>query len=106
MRRMSNVRAVDVLAVRIGGRQKHAVELFCFERICTGFCYAAMEFSKMKVKVISRNPDEYMREKKSDIHKLKRNYDPSLHPLESARKYTENLLDETSSIIRDIHRSR
>lgn len=41
----------------------------------------------MKVKVISRNPDEYMRETKSDIHKVKRNYDPSLHPLESARKY-------------------
>lgn len=45
----------------------------------------------MKVKVISRNPDEYMRETKSDIHKVKRNYDPSLHPLESARKYrTQN----------------
>lgn len=40
----------------------------------------------MNVKVISRNPDEYIRETKSDIHKLKRNYDPSLHPLESARK--------------------
>lgn len=41
----------------------------------------------MKVKVISRNPDEYMRETKNDIHRLKRNYDPSLHPLEGARKY-------------------
>lgn len=42
---------------------------------------------KMKVKVISRNPDEYMRETKRDIHRLKRNYDPSLHPLEGQRKF-------------------
>lgn len=40
----------------------------------------------MKVKVISRNPDEYMRETKNDIHRLKRNYDPGLHQLEGARK--------------------
>lgn len=40
----------------------------------------------MKVKVISRNPDEYIRETKHDIHRLKRNYDPSLHPLEGPRK--------------------
>lgn len=40
----------------------------------------------MKVKVISRNPDDYMRETKHDIHRLKRNYDPSLHPLEGPRK--------------------
>lgn len=39
----------------------------------------------MKVRVISRNPDEYMRETKHDIHRLKRNYDPSLHPMEGAR---------------------
>lgn len=41
----------------------------------------------MKVKVISRNPDEYMRETKHDIHRLKRNYDPTLHPMEGARMY-------------------
>lgn len=40
----------------------------------------------MKVRVISRNPDEYMRETKHDIHRLKRNYDPNLHPMEGARK--------------------
>ncbi|XP_037030911.1 DDB1- and CUL4-associated factor 13 [Bradysia coprophila] len=45
----------------------------------------------MKVKMISRNPDEYMRETKRDIHKVKRNYDPSLHPLESAREYVRAL---------------
>jgi WD repeat and SOF domain-containing protein 1 len=72
----------------------------------------------MKVKVISRNPNEYIRETKHDIHKSKsfclgaacpggygnvsflsfpiltclwtivaRNYDPKLHPFESAREY-------------------
>lgn len=45
----------------------------------------------MKVKVISRNPDEYIRETKSDIHKVQRNYDPSLHPLESAREYSAGI---------------
>lgn len=40
----------------------------------------------MKVRVISRNPDEYMRETKHDIHRIHRNYDPSLHPMEGARK--------------------
>ncbi|KAE8751631.1 hypothetical protein FOCC_FOCC001479 [Frankliniella occidentalis] len=41
----------------------------------------------MKVKVISRNPDEYLRETKRDIHKVQRNYDPALHPLEAPREY-------------------
>lgn len=41
---------------------------------------------EMKVRVISRNPDEYMRETKHDIHRLKRNYDATLHPMEGARK--------------------
>lgn len=44
----------------------------------------------MKVGVISRNPDEYMRETKHDIHRLKRNYDPSLHPLEGPRMFNLN----------------
>lgn len=40
----------------------------------------------MNVKVISRNPDEYMRDTKNRLHKMQRNYDPELHPMESARK--------------------
>ncbi|KAJ1521059.1 hypothetical protein ONE63_002766 [Megalurothrips usitatus] len=45
----------------------------------------------MKVKVISRNPDEYLRETKRDIHKVQRNYDPDLHPLEAPREYARAL---------------
>ncbi|XP_043267800.1 DDB1- and CUL4-associated factor 13 [Venturia canescens] len=45
----------------------------------------------MKVKVLSRNPDEYLRETKRDIHKVPRNYDPALHPFEAAREYTRAL---------------
>lgn len=41
----------------------------------------------MNVKVISRNPDEYLRDTKRGLHKIKRNYDPELHPMESARKF-------------------
>jgi len=44
-----------------------------------------------KIKMISRNPDEYMRETKRDIHKVPRNYDPSLHPFEAPREYTRAL---------------
>lgn len=65
----------------------------------------------MKVKVISRNPDHYLRETKKEIHKGKqdvhkthvyenltsklftapRNYDPALHPFEAAREYVRAL---------------
>ncbi|CAG9765101.1 unnamed protein product [Ceutorhynchus assimilis] len=45
----------------------------------------------MKVKVISRSADDYLREKKTDIHKVFRNYDPALHPFEAAREYTRAL---------------
>ncbi|KAF3426697.1 hypothetical protein E2986_09524 [Frieseomelitta varia] len=45
----------------------------------------------MKVKVLTRNPDEYLRETKRDIYKVPRNYDPALHPFESAREYTRAL---------------
>lgn len=45
----------------------------------------------MKVKVLSRNPDEYLRETKRDIHKVQRNYDPALHPLEAPREYARAL---------------
>ncbi|KAG8230192.1 hypothetical protein J437_LFUL009872 [Ladona fulva] len=45
----------------------------------------------MKVKVLSRNPDEYLRATKRDIHKVPRNYDPVLHPFEGPREYTRAL---------------
>ncbi|KAG8196061.1 hypothetical protein JTE90_007801 [Oedothorax gibbosus] len=45
----------------------------------------------MKVKVLSRNPDDYLRETKHDIHKVQRNFDPALHPFEVAREYTRSM---------------
>uniref|UniRef100_A0A182JJT1 Sof1-like protein domain-containing protein n=1 Tax=Anopheles atroparvus TaxID=41427 RepID=A0A182JJT1_ANOAO len=45
----------------------------------------------MKVKVISRNPDKYVRETKKDIPKTFRNYDPQLHPFQSTREYVRAL---------------
>jgi len=45
----------------------------------------------MKIKVLSRNPTDYVRERKCDIHKIPRNLDPQLHPFESAREYTRAL---------------
>ncbi|XP_017893545.1 DDB1- and CUL4-associated factor 13 [Ceratina calcarata] len=45
----------------------------------------------MKVKVLTRNPDEYLRETKRDIYKVPRNYNPELHPFEAAREYTRAL---------------
>ncbi|XP_052895340.1 DDB1- and CUL4-associated factor 13 [Anopheles moucheti] len=45
----------------------------------------------MKVKVISRNPDKYVRETKQDIHKSFRNYDRELHPFQSSREYVRAL---------------
>ncbi|XP_041104629.1 DDB1- and CUL4-associated factor 13 [Polyodon spathula] len=45
----------------------------------------------MKVKVLSRNPDDYIRETKKDIQRVPRNYDPSLHPFEVPREYTRAL---------------
>lgn len=41
----------------------------------------------MKVKVISRNPDDYIRDTKDNVHKIQRNYDPALHPFEAQREY-------------------
>lgn len=43
------------------------------------------------MKVLSRNPDDYVRETKNDIHRVQRNYDPALHPFEAAREYTQAL---------------
>ncbi|CAG8507701.1 2500_t:CDS:10 [Paraglomus brasilianum] len=45
----------------------------------------------LKVKVLTRKPEEYIREKSSDLHRIRRNYDPVLHPLEKAREYTRAL---------------
>ncbi|KAL0984913.1 hypothetical protein UPYG_G00150380 [Umbra pygmaea] len=45
----------------------------------------------MKVKVISRNPDDYVRQTKLDIQRVPRNYDPSLNPFETPREYTRAL---------------
>nr|ACO14642.1 WD repeat and SOF domain-containing protein 1 [Caligus clemensi] len=42
----------------------------------------------MKVKILKRNSDDYVRETKHDIHKVQRNYDPTQHPFEAAREYT------------------
>jgi WD repeat and SOF domain-containing protein 1 len=44
-----------------------------------------------QVKVLSRNPDEYMRDTVDDIRKVPRNYDPTLHPFESSREYVRAL---------------
>lgn len=45
----------------------------------------------MKVKVITRNPDDYLRGSNKEIHRLPRNLDPDLHPFEAAREYTQAL---------------
>ncbi|XP_047530167.1 DDB1- and CUL4-associated factor 13 [Vanessa atalanta] len=47
--------------------------------------------NKVKIKVISRNPEDYLRATKRDIHKIPRNYDPNLHPLEGPREYVRAL---------------
>ena len=45
----------------------------------------------MKIKVLCRNPRDYIRETRSDIHKMPRNLDPAMHPLESSREYVRAL---------------
>lgn len=47
--------------------------------------------AKMKVKVISRKPEDYVRGSTKEIHRQPRNLDPSLHPFEAAREYTRAL---------------
>ncbi|CAL8259960.1 unnamed protein product [Boreogadus saida] len=42
----------------------------------------------MKVQMLSRNPDDYVRETKYDIQRVPRNYDPTLNPFEVPREYT------------------
>ncbi|KAK6637130.1 hypothetical protein RUM44_007544 [Polyplax serrata] len=41
--------------------------------------------------MLSRNPDVYLRETVRDIHKVPRNFDPSLHPFEVQREYVKAL---------------
>eukprot|EP00047_Mylnosiga_fluctuans_P017567 m.62636 g.62636 ORF g.62636 m.62636 type:complete len:444 (-) comp7147_c0_seq2:261-1592(-) len=45
----------------------------------------------MKIKTISRNPDDYERRTKGDLHQMQVNLDPKLHPLEAAREYKRAL---------------
>lgn len=45
----------------------------------------------MKVKMLRRKPEDYIRESKHDIHKLNRNYNPELHPFEAEREYQRAL---------------
>ena len=45
----------------------------------------------MRVKVLCRNPRDYVRESKSDVHRLPRNLDPAVHPLEGPREYVRAL---------------
>ena len=41
----------------------------------------------MKVKMLKRDPSDYIRETKSDIHRVPRNFNPELHPFEANREY-------------------
>lgn len=45
----------------------------------------------VKVKVIDRPTGQFVRETKNDLHRIHRNYDPSLHPFEAAREYQRAL---------------
>lgn len=50
-----------------------------------------MRQANVSVKCISRNPEEFTKERKTDTGKLHRNLDPNLHPFEQAREYTRAL---------------
>lgn len=45
----------------------------------------------MKIKILSRNPDNYIRNTKLENHRIHRNFDPSLHPFEEQREYIRAL---------------
>eukprot|EP01006_Ploeotia_vitrea_P026510 TRINITY_DN59486_c0_g1_i1.p1 TRINITY_DN59486_c0_g1~~TRINITY_DN59486_c0_g1_i1.p1 ORF type:complete len:532 (-),score=303.51 TRINITY_DN59486_c0_g1_i1:68-1663(-) len=45
----------------------------------------------VKVKVLSRNEADFTRERKSDVVKVYRNVDPSVHPFEKGREYVRAL---------------
>ncbi|XP_025092571.1 DDB1- and CUL4-associated factor 13-like [Pomacea canaliculata] len=44
-----------------------------------------------QIKVLCRNPDDYLRETKLDIHMLPRNRDPTQHPFQLEREYKRAL---------------
>lgn len=46
---------------------------------------------KIQVQMITRKPGDYLRETKYDIYKVKRNYDPKLHPFALQREYQRAL---------------
>lgn len=41
--------------------------------------------------MLCRNPSDYVRETKKDVHKVPRNYDAEMHPLQLPREYTRAL---------------
>lgn len=45
----------------------------------------------VKVKVIDRAAGQFVRETKNDLHRIHRNYDPSVHPFEAQREYQRAL---------------
>ena len=45
----------------------------------------------MPPQVLSRNEEDFTRERKTDVVKVFRNPDPALHPFERAREYTRAL---------------
>ena len=45
----------------------------------------------MKIKVLCRNPKEYVRQGKNEVTRMPRNFDPNLHPLEGPREYVRAL---------------
>lgn len=45
----------------------------------------------MKIKVLTRNPESYVRETKRDIARVPRNHAPEVHPFQEAREYTRAL---------------
>ncbi|KAG1678209.1 hypothetical protein FOA52_016146 [Chlamydomonas sp. UWO 241] len=45
----------------------------------------------MKVKIVNRNEEDFTKERKQDLKKVHRNYDPNLHQFERAHEYTRAL---------------
>lgn len=45
----------------------------------------------MKVKVLNRNQNDYIRQRTGDLPKLSRNLDPALHPYAAQREYQQAL---------------
>lgn len=45
----------------------------------------------MKIKVLCRNSKDYVRQSKSEVSRLPRNFDPTMHPFEGPREYVRAL---------------